>query len=32
MLRHPFLELDSKAIKRSFPVPDGHRPFVADVL
>ena len=32
MLRHPFIELDSKPVKRSFPVTDRHRPFLADIL
>ena len=32
MLRHAFLELDSKTIERRFPVPYRHRPFPADVL
>ena len=31
MLRHRFIELDSKAIQRRFPVPYRHRPFFADV-
>ena len=32
MLQHPVTELDSKAVQRSFPVPDRHCPFSADVL
>ena len=32
MLRHPIPELNSKAVKRSFPVSYWHRPFSADVL
>jgi hypothetical protein len=31
MLRHPVFKLDSKAIERSFPIPDRHRPFFADI-
>jgi len=32
VLRHPFIELDSKPVKRRFPVSNGHCPFLADVL
>jgi len=32
MLRHPAFKLDSKPVQRSLPIPDGHRPFLADVL
>jgi len=32
MLRLPFFELASNVIKRSFPIPDNHRPFPADAL
>jgi len=30
-LRNPFLELDGKSSQRGFPIPDRHRPFLADV-
>jgi len=32
MLRHPFLEPDSKTIGRRFPAPYWHHPFFADIL
>lgn len=32
MLRHPIAELNSKTIKRSFPVSYWQRPFPADIL
>jgi len=32
MLRRPFLELDSKAIQSSFPVPDQHRPTITTLF
>ena len=32
MLRLPFFEVASNVIKRSFLIPDNHRPFPADAL
>lgn len=31
VVRHPVFELDRKASHRRFPIPNGHRPFLADI-
>ena len=31
VVRHPVFELDRKVSQRSFPIQNGHRPFLTDV-